>query len=86
MRIRKQYIGEWIEILIKERGAVIAGSLTKEEIQAVKKYWTEQGYGKILLLWHRKYKAYSGILDPRYFPEYLFTTQVRAFNEFSFDN
>lgn len=76
LRIRKQRVGEWIEIFTKEWGAVVAGKLTKKEKCEIQAYWKEQGYGKIPLYWHRKYKAYSGKLDIRYFPEYLYTTKL----------
>lgn len=75
-RVRKQWIGEWIEIFTKERQAVSSGKLTQDEVNAIQTYWKKQGFGSIPLYWHRKYKAYSGKLDVRYFPEYYFTTQL----------
>lgn len=76
VRLRKQIVGEWIEIFTKERKAVASGKLSKQEKNDIQDYWVKCGYGKIPLFWHRKYKAYSGKLDKRFFPEYLFTTKL----------
>jgi hypothetical protein len=77
LRVNKEYIFQWIEILFGNDAKLIRRTkLSKEEKIIIEDYW-KQYYGrKIPLLWHRKYKAYSGKLDKRYFPEYLYTPKL----------
>jgi hypothetical protein len=77
LRVRKQYTGEWMDILFgKDAKLVRSTKLTATEKKETEDYWKKNFGKKIPLLWHRKYKAYSGKMDKRYFPEYLYTCML----------
>lgn len=77
VRIRKQWIGEILEIYNLNRKAPMNQvKLTKEEKVQIQNYWKNQLGKKIPLIWHKKYYAYSGKLDVRFFPEILYTTKL----------
>lgn len=77
IRVFKQKIGEWIEILSMTRKIpmknVMLSSNQKKEIDL---YWKKEYGKKISKLWHRKYFAYSEKFDVRFFPEILYTTEL----------
>lgn len=77
IRVQKQYIGEIVEINRMNSAVPVKGvKLKQEDKEKAEEYWKKH-YGKrIPLKWHRKYYAFSGKFDPRYFPEILYTTKL----------
>ncbi|MCD8039318.1 MAG: hypothetical protein LUE96_09580 [Lachnospiraceae bacterium] len=76
LRIRKQWIAEWLGILTTDAEAVRSVKLTKAEEKEIQDYWRSLYGKKIPLCWHKKYYAYSGKLDKEYFPEIFYTTRL----------
>lgn len=77
IRIKKQYIGEKIEVnrMISSK-PVNNIQISKQDSERIKAYW-KKIYGKeISTKWHRKYYGYSGKLDIQFFPEILYTTKL----------
>ena len=76
-RLRKQWVGEWLEVLFGDIAKLINKTvLTKEQKAEIQEYWKNVYGKKISLRWHRKYYAFNGKLDKRYFPEILYTTRL----------
>ncbi|MCM1262993.1 MAG: hypothetical protein NC313_09760 [Butyrivibrio sp.] len=79
IRIKKQWIMEWKGVLFGKEGKRIRNvHFSHDEIEQIQDYWKEHYGKKIPLYWHKKYYAYSGKLDVRYFPEYLYTTKLET--------
>lgn len=77
IRVRKQWIGERIEIHKMLSSIPVKGKiLSKEQKNLIDDYWKTY-YGKrISTKWHLKYYAYSGKFDEKYVPEILYTTKI----------
>lgn len=79
IRIKKQWITEWLDILTGRQGkAVKRFPLSHDAKNRIQDYWIRNYRKKIPLQWHKKYYLYSGRMDVRYFPEYLFTTKLET--------
>lgn len=77
IRVRKQKIGEWIEIFNMSFKLPIKNTpLSKEQKKEIDDYWKKEYGHKISKFWHRKYFAYSGKFDVKFFPEILYTTKL----------
>ena len=77
IRLRKQWIYEWYNVLLGADSRTIRRTqLKKEEKYEIQQYW-EKIYGrKIPLHWHKDYYGFSGKLDKCYIPEYLYSTKL----------
>lgn len=77
IRVKKQWIGEWIEVLYGNDKTLIRDTkLTLQEKREIQEYWKSTYGKKIPLNWHKRYYGYSGKLDKQYFPEILYTTKL----------
>lgn len=77
IRLGKQWLYEWYGILKEQKVPLIHQCrLSKEQKKEIQDYWIKEYGKKIPLLWHRKYYAYSGKSDKRYFPEIFYTTML----------
>ena len=77
VRLRKQWIYEWIGVLFGDTAKLINKTkFTKEQETEIQEYWKSVYGKKISLRWHKKYYAMSGMFDKKYFPEILYTTRL----------
>lgn len=77
LRLRKQYIGELLEIRKINASLPVKGKkLSKEQIDEIQKYWKPRLGKKVPVKWHQKYYGYSGGFDPKFFPEIYYTTKL----------
>lgn len=77
VRLRKQWIYEWIEVFGGDIAKTINKvKLTKNQKDEIQEYWKSTYGKKIPLRWHRKFYAYSGCMDKKYFPDILHTTKL----------
>lgn len=77
VRLKKQYLGEWLEIISICRKMPMKGvSLTKEQKHKIQAYWGNAYGKKIPTIWHRKYYSHSEKFDEKFFPEVFYTTKL----------
>lgn len=79
----RRKVGEYINVF-KKRRLIKSVNLSQEDKTAIDAFWRKH-YGKrISYNWHKLYASYTGVVDPMYFPEILYSTNLeKRYNDFT---